>query len=179
MQATKAALFYRIASTHQHIEHSLRLRCSVKVITLFTTLSLRPPRFKILASTIRIATPLQNKMSLFPNASQDESNKNAEDARTMIMKEDEIFQEEKFDPRYYSSNDSVKEAPPQRSWFKAVAIYRDFVLSAFTDGYSTVRHGMLVVCFFCGKTWATLSARLRSEYHISNIFIVSSTGILL
>jgi hypothetical protein len=86
-------------------------------------------------------------MQLFPNASQDE-NMNMKDARTTVMKEDEIFQEEKFEPRYSSYNDSVPvdEAPAQRSWFRAAAIYRDFVLSAFTDSYSTVRHGMLVVC---------------------------------
>jgi hypothetical protein len=80
---------------------------------------------------------------------------NSTDARTTFMKQDEIFQEEKFDPRYSYNDvyDSGDEAPAQRSWFRAVAIYRDFVLSAFTDGYSTVRHGMLVVCFLYGKTW--------------------------
>jgi hypothetical protein len=89
-------------------------------------------------------------MQLFPNTSQD-GNENTKDATTSVMRQDEIFQEEKFDPRY-SNNDSLDEAPAQRSWSGAITIYRDFVLSAFTDSYSTVRHGMPVVCFLYGKT---------------------------
>jgi hypothetical protein len=67
------------------------------------------------------------------------------------MKRDEVFQEEEnFDPRY-SYNKSFDEAPAQRSWSRAITIYRDFMLSAFTDGYSTVRHGLLVVASSTGK----------------------------
>ena len=88
-------------------------------------------------------------MQLFPNASQD-GNKNTKDATTSITKQDEFFQEEKFDPRY-SHNNSLDEAPAHRSWSRAITIYRDFMLSAFTDGYSTVRHELLVVASSTGK----------------------------
>jgi hypothetical protein len=92
-------------------------------------------------------------MQLLQNASRD-GNTNTKDTTT-VVKQDEIFEEEKFDHRY-SYNDSLDEAPAQRSWLRAIAIYRDFVFSAFTDSYSTVSHGMLIVCFLYGKTWITL-----------------------
>jgi hypothetical protein len=117
-------------------------------------------------------------MQLFQNASQD-GNEHTKDAAMSVMKQDEIFQEEKSDPRY-SYNDSLDEAPAQRSWSRAIIIYRDFVLSAFTDGYSTVSHGMLVVCFLDGKTCFTQLVRPRVQYHIiSNFLIVPLIGILL
>jgi hypothetical protein len=88
-------------------------------------------------------------MQLFPSALQD-GNKNTKDATTSVMKQDEIFHEGNFDPRY-SYNDSLDEAPAQRSWSRAITIYRDFVLSAFTDSYSTVRHELLIGASSTGK----------------------------
>lgn len=109
-------------------------------------------------------------MQLFPNASQD-GNKNMKD---VTVNQDEIFQEEKFDPRY-SYNESLDESPDARSWSKAITIYTDFVLAAFTDSYSTVRH---VVCFLYRKTWITQLFR-QNSISISNFFFVSLIGILL
>jgi hypothetical protein len=97
-------------------------------------------------------------MQLFPNASQD-GNDNAEDMATIYsVKQDELFQEEKLDLGC-SCSDSLEEAPAQRSWLRAITIYRDFMFSAFTDSYSTVRNGMLVVCFLYGKTCVTPSVQ--------------------
>jgi hypothetical protein len=116
-------------------------------------------------------------MQLSLNASQD-GNKNTKDATTSVMKQDEIFQEEMFYPRY-SHNDSLDEAPAQRSWSNAITIYRDFVLSAFTDSYSTVRHGLHIVTSSTGKpgslNWSD------SEFNITflTFYFVSLIGILL
>jgi hypothetical protein len=97
-------------------------------------------------------------MQLFPNVLQD-GNENAEDAATIYsVKQDECFQEEKFDLGC-SYSDSLDEAPAQRSWLRAITIYRDFMFSAFTDSYSTVRNGVPVVSFLYGKTWVTLSVQ--------------------
>jgi hypothetical protein len=100
-------------------------------------------------------------MQWSPRAPQD-GNYIVKDVTTTIPKEDEFFQEEKFDPGY-SYNDTLDETVAQRSWFWSIIIHRDFLLSAFTDSYATVRHGTLVVCFFYGKTWVTLVVQPRNQ----------------
>jgi hypothetical protein len=131
------------------------------VASCYHLLALSSPSFpfKLFALTITLAEPLQ--MQLLPNSSQD-GNNNVKDATPTVVKQDEFFQEEKFDPAY-SYTESLDEAPAQISWFGAMKIHRDFLFSAFTDSYATVRNGMLVVCFLYEKTWVTLLVRPRVQ----------------
>jgi hypothetical protein len=94
-----------------------------------------------------------------------------------ITKQDEFFEEEKFDSGY-PRIDSLGEVPPNTSWERVITAYRDFFFSAFADRYTTVRFSMLVVCFLYGKTWASISPT-KFDHRISNSFDFSLTGILL